>query len=266
VPSSASGYQIKVGADSAKLAYEGKFWIDPRDAELRRMTIVAPRPPRKSDTCRIETEIQYQRVPIRGTPLLMPQTTLLQLWDTDGVRHENRVEYGACREFQSESVFRPDWESSPGDATPVAAPSPGPAQKALSLSPGIILRIAFRSAVDSTISFAGDPVEGQLVDAVQARDGTVLAPKGAIVCGRIVRVEERFMPSQFVTIGIKFQTLAASGVEIPVKLSLAPRSREEAVNGPEERRKGIGIFLSRSDRLVIGRHIVSEWTTGRPPD
>jgi len=266
VPASASRYQVKVGSDSSNLAYEGTFWIDPQDAELRRMTIIAPRPPRKSDTCRIETEIRYQRVPISGSALLMPQATLLRLWDSDGVRHENRVEYGACRAFQSESVFRPDESSAASDSTAVAgANPPGPAAKARPIPPGMTLRIAMQSTIDSASSFAGDAIEGRLVEGVWGRDGAIVAPEGAMVRGRIVRVEEHFMPSRYLTIGLKFQSLVVAGVEMPLKLSLVSRSREEqALNSPDERRKGVGIFLSRNDRLVIDRHFVSEWTTGTP--
>src|SRR5262245_25905807 len=52
VPLSVSGYHIRIGPgadDTAALAYEGKFWLDPQNAELIRMTIVVPRPPLESD-------------------------------------------------------------------------------------------------------------------------------------------------------------------------------------------------------------------------
>jgi hypothetical protein len=45
VPQAASRYEIKLSSkpgDVATLAYEGKFWIDSQNAELRRMTIVVP--------------------------------------------------------------------------------------------------------------------------------------------------------------------------------------------------------------------------------
>ena len=92
VPKSSSRYQMKVGSkpeDLATMAYEGKFWITPQSAELRRLTIVVPEPPLESQTCRVETTIDYQRVQIRGSWLLLPELTLLKLWDADGSRLEN---------------------------------------------------------------------------------------------------------------------------------------------------------------------------------
>ncbi len=111
VPQAASRYEIKLSSkpgDVATLAYEGKFWIDSQNAELRRMTIVVPQTPPRSETCRIGTSIDYQRVPIAGSQLLLPQLTLLKLRDSDGSRYENRTTYGTCWAFQSESVLRTD--------------------------------------------------------------------------------------------------------------------------------------------------------------
>jgi hypothetical protein len=71
------------------------------------MTIVVIHPPKKSETCPIEPAIDYQLLPIGGSNLLLPQLTLLRLWNTDGTRFENRIAYGGCRAFQSESTFLP---------------------------------------------------------------------------------------------------------------------------------------------------------------
>ncbi len=273
VPVSASRYQIKLGPqpqDLARLAYEGQFWIDPQQIELHRLTIVVPRPPSKSDTCRIETAIDYQRIQIGDSPLLLPRSTSLNLWDTDGARHENRTAYASCRAFQSESVFRPEPEPSPADSKAVTAASSSDSSAAKTRVPipaGITLRIALRSKIDSATVFAGDAIEGQLLDPIRARDGNVLAPQGAIVHGRIVRAEEHYQPSAYLALGLKFQSLTVDGREIPLTLEWIPRSREErALNGADERRKGIGIFVARTDRMVLDQRFVTEWkTSARAP-
>jgi hypothetical protein len=106
VPVETSHYQIELGSgDAATLGYEGKFWIDPQNAQLRRLTIVVPDPPFRSETCRVETEIDYQSVQIGSSRLLLPELTLLKLWDTDGSRYESRTTYGACRTFESSRSF-----------------------------------------------------------------------------------------------------------------------------------------------------------------
>jgi hypothetical protein len=229
------------------------------------MTIVVPKPPLKSDTCRVETAIDYQRVQIGGSPLLLPELTLLKLWEPDGMRYENRTEYAACRAFQSESVFRPESEPSVGDSsTPAPAPASSSAasRARMPIPPGITLQIAVRSNIDEASSFAGDAIEGQLQQAIRARDGAILASQGAIVHGRIVRFEEHSKPSHYFALGLRFQSLALDEGEVPLTLEVVPRSREEQIlNGPLEGRHGVGMFMFSSDRLVVDHRFVSEWKT-----
>jgi hypothetical protein len=257
VPLTRSRYQIKLrpqSEDMATLAYEGRFWIDTATADLVRMTIEVPEPPLESQTCRVETAIDYQRARISGSDFLLPQVTLLKLWDADGARHENRIDYASCRQFQSQSVFRTDLDSAAvNDATskpPVIVPA------------GIAVKIALRTAIDSGSSFAGDAVEGQLVNAIRAHDGTVLAPAGAIVYGRIVRFEQHHQPSNYFVLGLKFHAVRTNGGEIPLTLTPVARSHaEQLLAGPLEKRGGIGMFLFRTDPLVVERGFVSEWKT-----
>lgn len=262
VPISSSRYQIKAGSrpeDLATLAYEGKFWIDPQNAELSRMTIVVPQPPLESKTCRIETTIDYQRFQIGSSHLLLPQLTLLKLWDADGTRNENRIAYADCRAFQSESVFRPDVDLPVDDSSAAKTPSTA---KTVAIPPGLTLQIALRSKIDTEIAFAGDAIKGQLLQAVRARDGRILAPEGSVVNGRIVRLERHVQPSRYFSLGLKFHSLLVNGREVPLTLAAVTRSREEQIlNGPREGRQGIGMFMFQSDRLVLDHGFVSEWKT-----
>ena len=252
MPLSGSHYQIKAGPrpeDLATLAYEGKFWIDPANAELARMTVIVPRLPMKTETCRIETTIDYQpRLPL-------PRLTLLKLWDADGARYENRTEYASCRAFQSESVFRPDLESSIGDSAPVA-------KTPVSIPRGKALRIVLRSKIDLENAFAGDPVEGQLLQPIRGHGGSVLAPRGATVHGRIVRFEQHYLPSRYFVLGLKYYSLVANGVEIPLALAFTARSRAERdLMGSLEKREGIGMFVFQGEPLALDGAFVSEWKT-----
>jgi hypothetical protein len=210
VPRAASRYEIKLSSksgDVATLAYEGKFWIDSENAELRRMTIVVPQTPRHSETCRIETSIDYHRVPIAGSHLLLPQLTLLKLWDSDGSRYENRTTYGTCRAFQSESVLRTDID--PG---PAATAADSAAQSPFNIPPGIVVRIALLSRIAGETAFAGDAIEGQITEPLRFRDCKVL--------GRIVRLEQNLLPSHYFTVGLKFEVLRVNGQDHPLHLDV----------------------------------------------
>jgi len=253
VPISTSHYQIKVGPmpdDMVALAYEGKFWIDPQNAELTRMTIDVPNPARESETCRIETTIDYRQAGIGGSDFLLPRLTVLKMLDMEAHRYENRIEYASCREFKSESVFRTDPEPSAGTSEvskiTVAIPS------------GKTIKIALRSKIDSESSFAGDAIDGQLLNAV----GTTVA-KGAIVHGRIVRFEHEFAPSNYFVLGLQFHSIELNGSEVPLTLMAVIREKH-ILAGPIERRQGIGMFMFQTGRLMLDQKFVSEWKTRKP--
>jgi len=245
-----SHYQVKTGPrpeDSTTMAYEGKFWIDIKNAELTRMTIEVPNPPQDSRACRLETAIDYRRARIGGSEFLLPRLTVLKLWAVEGPRLENRIEYSACREFQSESVFRAD----PGlPAGAVEAP-----KAPVVIPPGITIKIALRSKIDSENSFAGDAIEGGLLHKIGKA-----VPRGAIVHGRIVRLEQDFDPAHYVVLGLKFDSVEVNGREVPLTLMAVSHP---GLIGPVslDAREGTGMFMFKTDRLVLDHRFVSEWTT-----
>ncbi|MGC9945425.1 MAG: hypothetical protein ABSF64_03430 [Bryobacteraceae bacterium] len=256
VPIAVSHYQVRLGprpVDQATMAYEGRFWIDRQNAELNRMTIEVPDPPPESRMCRVETTIDYRRTPIRGSDFLLPQLTVLKMWDLEAQRSENRIEYTSCRIFQAHSVFRTDVAPSSNDsATP---------QKLVAIPPGITIKIALRSKIDSDVWFAGDAIEGQLVKAIRTR-GSILVPEGAVAHGRIVRLERQYQPSQYIALGLAFHSIEVHGSEMPLALVPVIRSKGERIlTGPIEIREGVGAYMFKSDRVALDNGFVSEWKT-----
>jgi hypothetical protein len=250
VPVSTSHYQFKTGPrrdDLVTMAYEGRFWIDPETADLKRMTIEVPVPPQKSGTCRVETAIDYQQARIGSSDFLLPQLTVLDMWIPDGERHENRIEYAACREFQSASVFRTDLDTTAGASEA--------AQKPVTIPPGVTIKIALRSIINSASSFAGDAIEGQLVSPI----GKVV-PKGAVVHGRIVRLEHEYQPSNYVAIGLGFHSIDVNGTEAPLAL-IGVNHGGKLMTGAIEMRQGIGTFVFQNDPVVLDHTFVTEWKT-----
>jgi hypothetical protein len=257
VPLARSNYQIRIGTrpgDLATLEYEGRFWIDAETADIAKMTIEAPDPPRASDTCRVETAIDYRRGQISGSEFLLPLMTVVTLWGTEGTRFENRIEYAGCRKFQSESVFRTEMDGVAGGVAIAKAP--------VAIPNGVTLKIALRTTIDSGKAFAGDAIEGRLVEAIRGANKQVVAPAGATVHGRIVRFERHYQPSNYFVVGLAFHSIEVGGSEVPLVLAAVARSRrEQALAGAVERRQGIGMFVFPSDPLVLDQEFVSEWKT-----
>ena len=179
---------------------------------------------------------------------MLPQLTVLKLFDIDVHPYENRILYSSCREFHTESIFRTDLEPSVGASepkTPVIIPK------------GMTIKIALHSKIDPERSFAGDLIEGQLLNAL----GSVV-PAGAIVHGRIVRFEHQYQPSNYFALGLKFDSIDVNGSEVPLTLVAVTRSRGARImSGFAEKRQGIGMFMFQTDRLVLDQKFVSEWKT-----
>ena len=257
VPQGVSTYEIRVGDNAAGgfVDYEGKLWLDPKNASLVRMSIEVPNPPAKTYVCRLDTTIDYQHVKISESPVLLPELTTLRLWDSDGTRFENRSTYSSCKTFGSESVFKPDVEETAQAApvNPVKAPP---------LEAGLSLKIRLRSTIDGETSFAGDAVTAELAEPLIAKNKKVLVPTGALVQGRLVRLEQHFLPAEYWSIGLRFQSIVINGTEVPLKLEVVTRSNAEKIlNGTDERRQNIGVFLIRRPKLQIDRAFVSDWKT-----
>jgi len=258
VPLTASHYHVKARPwlQGQATAYEGKFWIDPENAELSRLTIEVSNPPREAQMCLAETTIDYRRVRIGGSDFLLPQSTILKMWDVEAQRSENRTDYGACREFQTQSVF----QVGPG---PLASESAAPRTQ-VAIPPGLTIRIALRSTIDSESSFAGEAIEGQLRNALRDPKGGLLAPAGTVVHGRIVRLEQTYhQPSNRFALGLKFDSINLNGIEVPLMLVPAIRfTGYSRLPVPLEEREGVGTFVFPNHRLRLDRKFISEWTTG----
>ena len=250
VPLAASRYEITLDSRSLPMAYEGAIRLDARTADLTRLTIEVPAPPRAAQTCRIETRIDYTRAQIGAATLSLPQLTQLKLWDAEGARWENRTTFSACRAFASESTFRT--APTPTAAAPAAASTTIPAPPA-ALPPGLTLQIELLTAISEDSAFAGDPVEARLARPLRTAEGRVLAPQGTPVHGRIVRAERHLAPSRYFALGLKFDSLTLDGAELPLSLEFVPRSRPKQLAG--------GTFVYPEDHAEIAPGLLSEWKT-----
>jgi hypothetical protein len=87
-----------------------------------------------------------------------------------------------------------------------------------------------------------------------------LVPKGALVHGRVVRFQREYLRSNYIAIGLKFDSAEVNGRKVP--LTLIPATRGASIMPDRiERRHGIGMFTFPADRLVLDQKFVSEWKT-----
>lgn len=136
------------------------------------------------------------------------------------------------------------------------------------------------SAIDWEQHAAGDVVQGVLSKPLQTAHGVVIAPAGATVEGRIVRLERRYVPARYFVVGLRIEQVVTKERRLFVTLvpfpavdfrndvsgkpehrQLRPRNAEIGPF-PTERRPGVGILLFRqSNRVVSKAGLKTEWVT-----
>jgi len=201
IPQMLSGYQIRVGQNHALVEYHGSFWVDADTLDLIRLEVHADNPPPNLNLTEASDTMEYQRVRIGGRDFLLPQSSELVMIDLLGNAVRNRTQFSACRQYAGESKLS-FVESSPD----VAAPAPTPQVNPIQLPAGLTVEVRLQTPIQSGRSATGDLVTA-LVGRDVKKDGQIVAPKGALLTGRITRLETRKGEQDYCIVGLDFSTI-----------------------------------------------------------
>ena len=211
VSADASRYRVKTGNTWKIVPYEGTFWLDPDSLELRRFTVEAAAMPPGSFMCELNSALDYQQVHIGDGDVLLPREGQLGIVMDTGHETSNLTTFSNCREYQAESALRFDTGSDAEDAaTKLAVREPLP------LPIGLPVELALMDPIDTGMAAAGDPVSAKVVKPVH-RPGSsdILIPAGAIVRGRITRLEHHLLPRPYFLVSISFNRLVRGEISSP---------------------------------------------------
>ncbi len=218
--------------------------------------------------------IDFARTHIGASEFLLPATSDLSLVDLPGNQHRNAIRFSDCRQYGVESSISFD--------APAAAPAAAPAEtRQIALPAGTVLDLKLESPIVFGSSAVGDPVTARLERAVKT--GGVALPKGAIVTGRILRLEQVYQPDQHVVVGLEFSSAAAGPVRAAFKTQLtgprltvrqlldsrfygsAPVSAGVEIKGLDiddsGADKGMGLFRLWRNKLRVDRGERMTWKT-----
>jgi hypothetical protein len=258
VPLSASRYRIRAGGAWETVAYEGAARFDAGGA-IRRLTVHTKALPAGSAIGTVDAEVGYPRR--AGGPLL-PWRSELRIGFLSGRKTVNVTTFSECREYQAESTVRFDgvtevWKAqSRRRAADVALPI------------GVPVTIELTGAIDTATAAAGDAVEGRVVRAVRdGRGGGVLIPEGAVVRGRLTRVEHH-VGAGFV-VAMSFSRVEWDGFVAAFAAQSRPSAKvarqvgmmEEEGGGLRYWNSGVFVFATRKAREVVPAGFRSRWTT-----
>ncbi len=199
VPRAYSGFKIRARNDDSSVAevvaLKGSFWFDPASLDLVRLDTFGEDMPKSLDLAEAMVRILYARTEIGGAGVLLPQRSEVTLTHLSGAADHNAVEFSQCRVYQTESSisFEPP-------AVDAGAPKPG--IRDVVLPPGLLVQVVMETAIDSKTIALGDAVRARVRDDVR-RGGEVVLPAGAVIDGRIRRLERQTAVSPYFVLGVE---------------------------------------------------------------
>ena len=126
------------------------------------------------------------------------------------------------------------------------------------------------ASIPTDTAAAGDAFSGKLAAALRDDRGKLLAPKGAVVEGHLLRVQSYFRPPEVVVV-LKPEALWVRGVRVP--LSVEMNWRRVIAEGRKKGKKGLeillplrgeensGVFRFSGEHVTVPAGFQSEWRT-----
>jgi hypothetical protein len=278
-----SGYSIHRLNATGVVATRGSFWADPDTYDLRRIEFHAEEIPPELLFSDITTAIDYERVRLGETEVLLPQTADLATVSTDGSSDRDLIEFTHCQAFHTDSTLNFEPPTEPAAQTRRAAPKSLP-EGALPVD--LRVTIALTSGLTDHAA-VGSLVEGKVVGNVMQK-AKVFVPSGARVEGRVRRLE-RYSDSakgEYFLLAIEFtnietpdrivpfyagleQSDSLDGLESPTANPLAARSTP--VTGPMAQMRvehvsvhqvpGVGTFVIHRPHFLLPAGFKTVWKT-----
>ncbi len=256
VPVEPSRFLARAGNEWLKTSYTGSFTLDRRSLEVSRFVVETSELPEQTSMCETATTLDFKR---HSTDWFVPSQVHSHEMLRDATESDRVIEFSDCRE-----------------ATPVSRQIASDSKTTpMPLPPGLEVTLIFSAPIDSDVAAAGDTISATVTEPVLS-GFKVLVPTGAIVSGRILRME-RQQPRSFGTIwrpprflvSVAFDTLEVAGVRSPFYARLERPALNEMLNRSQGQSQdlpqGTFAFVTGGRRYVVRPPFESHWRTTAPP-
>lgn len=207
-----SRYSVTNKGQTTRVPYHGSFWATVDGDQLLRLTIRVDDIPRDVGVEGFATQIEYQTLQVGGRDLLLPQRSHFSMLLSTGVESVVQTRFEDCRSFVGSSVlsFNDDTARFYVEKTEVI--------ENLKVPAGVLLPIRLETAIDSSAARVGSRVEAVLLQDVLV--GEQVLPAGAILSGRLRRLEYYGGADSYFAVGIEFQELLFGSNRAVISLAL----------------------------------------------
>lgn len=205
-----SHYKVRVGDSWVFTGYSGTLQVDPETDDLVGISVETAELPRASGECFSLTRLEFGIVRIGDAPFLLPKLAHQRFVSPTGGEVENTTEFSNCREYRGESTVTFEEAPPVGGSDTRNAPA-----KNLSVPARSRFTLELTLPISGDRAAAGDPFTGRLIDALRDPQKKVLAPRGTVVKGHLLRVASYRMPPQVVVV-LRPEALEIKGVRMPL--------------------------------------------------
>jgi hypothetical protein len=260
-----SHYKMKFGTTWGYIAYSGSFQLAPETADLVQMAVVTSDLPLAAEACLTTTNLDFHRVEIGSGQFLLPKQVTQRFVYPNAAEAENTTYLANCREFRGESTIT----FSPGEPAAAAGGAARVSSDSSSLPGGVRFTMALTSAISSDAAAAGDAFTGKLAEAARDNVGKVVAPKGTLVEGRLLRVQSYAKPPEVVVV-LKPEVMWVRGVRVAIHAVrdwtyvIAQRWRQgkgAEILIPLRGEENSGAFRFSGEHVVIPAGYHTDWKT-----
>ena len=264
-----SHYKVKLNADWTYVPYSGSFQVDPESGDVQSMTITTGASPPATGMCRSTTTLDFVRVRIGDEQFMLPGHARQRFVYPTVEETENTTAFTNCREFRGESTvsFSPEEPAVPG-ATKRASTAAEAA-----IPRGLPFTLELSAPIPTDTAAAGDPFTAKLSDALRDDRNKLLAPKGSLVGGRLLRVQIFARPAESLVvlqpeyIQTRNGRLALSAVRDWTYVIAQQRRGRRGVQilMPLPGEDNSGVFRFPGEHIVVPAKFRSDWKTAPPP-
>jgi hypothetical protein len=247
---------------------KGAFWADPVSLDVLRLDVEAYDIPLTLPVVSSVTVMNYAPVRIGDRMIMLAQSAEAEIEITSGEADRNVVELTHCRSFETQSSISFGAEEPKAKDRPLfALPGAEFAAASQGIPAGLRVAMTLSEAVSGKTA-VGTLIEGR-VGSAAAQKGKAAIPEGAVVRGRVRRVERQAGPDETFLVALEFCDVEVDGTRQRFYADLESADRMPGVEvvlttggaraGKTPNLPGVGNFLVRGGELPKGFGMV--WKT-----